>query len=82
MGVWSGMGAPGLGAGLVTLAPPADYTENVNFTLESPHGGITKEGDDVVLRCHGDGYPSQAYTFNTVEVMGRGQSTGGGTRGW
>ncbi|XP_059574663.1 basal cell adhesion molecule isoform X3 [Alligator mississippiensis] len=53
------------------------YTENVNFTLESPHGGITKEGDDVVLRCHGDGYPSQAYTFNTVEGRDLGTSADG-----
>ncbi|EMP25256.1 Basal cell adhesion molecule [Chelonia mydas] len=43
-----------------------DFTENVEFTLESPV--VIKEGDDVRLRCQGDGQPEPEYIFYRVQA--------------
>ncbi|XP_070621036.1 basal cell adhesion molecule isoform X2 [Erythrolamprus reginae] len=40
------------------------YTENVQFMLDSPK--VIKEGDDVELRCQGDGFPPPEYSFFKV----------------
>nr|XP_048684083.1 basal cell adhesion molecule isoform X2 [Caretta caretta] len=42
------------------------FTENVEFTLESPV--VIKEGDDVRLRCQGDGQPEPEYIFYRVQA--------------
>ncbi|CAM5135569.1 unnamed protein product [Natator depressus] len=42
------------------------FTENVAFTLESPV--VIKEGDDVRLRCQGDGQPEPEYIFYRVQA--------------
>ncbi|XP_038239250.1 basal cell adhesion molecule isoform X2 [Dermochelys coriacea] len=42
------------------------FTENVEFTLESPL--VIKEGDDVRLRCQGDGQPEPEYIFYRVQA--------------
>ncbi|XP_063168599.1 basal cell adhesion molecule [Candoia aspera] len=41
------------------------YTENVQFVLDSPK--VIKEGDDVQLRCQGDGSPQPEYSFFKVQ---------------
>ncbi|XP_074836719.1 basal cell adhesion molecule [Carettochelys insculpta] len=41
------------------------FTENVEFVLESPP--VIKEGDDVRLRCQGDGKPEPEYIFYHVQ---------------
>uniref|UniRef100_A0A8C6YI92 Ig-like domain-containing protein n=1 Tax=Naja naja TaxID=35670 RepID=A0A8C6YI92_NAJNA len=41
------------------------YTENVQFVLDSPK--VIKEGDDVQLRCQGDGFPQPEYSFFKVK---------------
>ncbi|XP_058051672.1 basal cell adhesion molecule [Ahaetulla prasina] len=41
------------------------YTENVQFVLDSPK--VIKEGDDVQLRCQGDGFPQPEYSFFKVQ---------------
>ncbi|KAM3829399.1 basal cell adhesion molecule [Vipera latastei] len=41
------------------------YTENVQFVLDSPK--VIKEGDDVQLRCQGDGSPPPEYSFFRVQ---------------
>uniref|UniRef100_A0A8C0J7M1 Ig-like domain-containing protein n=1 Tax=Chelonoidis abingdonii TaxID=106734 RepID=A0A8C0J7M1_CHEAB len=43
------------------------FTENVEFMLESPL--VIKEGDDVRLRCRGDGQPEPEYIFYRVQVL-------------
>ncbi|XP_066495162.1 basal cell adhesion molecule [Tiliqua scincoides] len=42
------------------------YTENVRFVLISPE--VIKEGDDVQLRCQGDGHPPSETVFFKVEA--------------
>nr|XP_032626409.1 basal cell adhesion molecule-like [Chelonoidis abingdonii] len=42
------------------------FTENVEFMLESPL--VIKEGDDVRLRCRGDGQPEPEYIFYRVQA--------------
>ncbi|XP_023968869.1 basal cell adhesion molecule isoform X2 [Chrysemys picta bellii] len=42
------------------------FTENVEFLLESPL--VIKEGDDVRLRCRGDGQPEPEYIFYRVQA--------------
>ncbi|KAM4651625.1 basal cell adhesion molecule [Discoglossus pictus] len=41
------------------------YTENVKFQLLSEQP--TKEGDTVIMRCVGDGYPPPAYIINKMQ---------------
>ncbi|XP_077192761.1 basal cell adhesion molecule isoform X2 [Paroedura picta] len=41
------------------------YTENVQFSLESPK--VIKEGDDVRLLCQGDGNPPPEYVFTKMK---------------
>ncbi|XP_067411419.1 basal cell adhesion molecule isoform X2 [Emydura macquarii macquarii] len=41
------------------------FTENVEFALESPL--VITEGDDVRLRCRGDGQPEPEYVFYRVQ---------------
>ncbi|XP_060114344.1 basal cell adhesion molecule [Heteronotia binoei] len=42
------------------------YTENVQFTLDSPK--MIKEGDDVRLLCEGDGNPPPEYVFTKMKA--------------